>query len=101
MMTPLPSPPCGSLGLWSPKKNLNHGSSAGGFPAAALLVLMLTTAADAVLAAEAKPPAAPGLRGALPAGASITETPGVLPRSSHWGLSVATTKYAASRTVTV
>src|SRR5665647_1707881 len=99
-MTPLPSPACGSLPC-SPKKNLNQGSLLRGSFLTALLVLMLTTAAEAFLAASRKLP-----KGALPkeaVGASITATvAGPTGRlTSQSGLSTTTTKYAASSTVTV
>src|SRR5665811_1132828 len=99
-MTPLPSPACGSLPC-SPKKNLNQGSLLRGSFLTALLVLMLTTAADDFFAASRKLTSGTALE--LAAGASIRATAPVwkerLPSQS--GLSVATTKYAASTTVTV
>src|SRR5450759_1003548 len=98
-MTPLPSPACGSLPC-SPKKNLNQGSLLRGSFLTALLVLMLTTAADDFFAASRKLTSGTALE--LAAGASISATAPVwkerLPSQS--GLSVATTKYAASKSVT-
>ncbi len=66
-----------------------------------LLAVMLTTAPEAALAAALKLPGAAALP-VLPGGASITATePRLGRRCNQSGLSVATTKYAASSTVTV
>ncbi len=70
-MTPLPSP-VWACGAWSPKKNWNQGSLLRGWRTA-LLVLMLTTAGDALRAAPLKLPAAGCPAGA--GGASIRATP--------------------------
>jgi hypothetical protein len=70
-MTPLPKPSWGWL-PWSPKKKWNQGSPLRGCLSAALLVLMLTTAGDARLAAGLKLPAATGPD--PPDGASMTDT---------------------------
>lgn len=92
-MTPLPRPTWGWSTPWSPKKKRNHGSSLRGLRRAALLVLMLTTAGEAFLAAALRLPGAIAV--GLAAGASITETtpPSEVVRwPTHSGLSVATTK---------
>lgn len=100
-MTPLPSPTRSCWPASSPKKKRNQGSLLLGFRLAALLVLMLTTAGDAFFAAVLKLPGA--MTAFDDAGACVTE----ITRSGeeerpriHVGLSVETTKYPASRTVT-
>ena len=100
-ITPLPRPTCAWSSPWSPKKNLNHGSLLRGLRRAALLVLMLTTAGEAFLAAALRLPGAIVLL--APPGASITDTtpPSEVARLLiHSGLRVPTTNQAASRTVT-
>lgn len=74
------------------QKNWNQGSLLRGWRTA-LLVLMLTTAGEALRAAALKLPAAGCEAGAM--GASMTEIPArvlATPRSSQVGCSVATTK---------
>ncbi|MNK74833.1 hypothetical protein D3C87_943550 [compost metagenome] len=91
-ITPLPRPTWG-WSAWSPKKKRNQGSLLRGWRCAALLVLMLTTAGEAFLAAALRLPAA-GTAGA-PLGASTIDTtpPSEVERLwIHSGLSVATTK---------
>ena len=73
MITPLPRPACGCA-PWSPKKNRNQGSLACGWRSGALLVLMLTTAAEAFCAACRKLPAGGG-PDTVAAGASTSATP--------------------------
>ncbi len=89
-ITPLPKPTWGSLS-WSPKKKRNQGSLLFGLRRAALLVLMLTTAAEAFWAATRK---LPGGGAALrSAGAWNKATVGEpLCGAIQSGLSVATTK---------
>ena len=89
-ITPLPRPTCGSLGAWSPKKNRNQGSCACALREPALLAVMLTTAAEAVLAAALRLPGA--LLGRLPEAASMTVMPAPDRPPSQPGLRVATTK---------
>jgi hypothetical protein len=93
MMTPLPRPLCG-IEPWSPKKKRNHGSLAEG-RSPALLVLMLTTAWEALCAAPRKLPTGGGAPTGV--GASFREIPldvavvtGRL--LSHSGFIVMTTK---------
>ena len=97
-ITPDPRPVCGRA--CSPKKNWNQGSPACGLRAV-LLVLMLTTAGEAMRAALLR------LLLATSAGRSVSicSNTGTMEvkvggRASHWGLRVATTKYSASSTVT-
>ena len=73
-ITPLPRPACAWL-PWSPKKNWNQGSLARGWRTA-LLVLMLTTAGEALRAAGAKLPGATSPAGVD--GACSSETPALL-----------------------
>ena len=93
MMTPLPRPACG-WPPWSPKKNRNQGSLAWGWRSGALLVLMLTTAAEARWAACRK---LPGGGGPEHGGRRFDQRHALARRPrpvrpSHSGLSVATTK---------
>jgi hypothetical protein len=85
----------------SPKKNLNQGSLLRGLFLAALLVLMLTTAAEDFCAANLKLPVGttPEFVAAASSMATVPEPDGRFPNQS--GLSVPTTKYVASNTVTV
>ena len=100
-MTPEPRPVCGCDCPWSPKKNRNQGSLLWALLSGALLVLMLTTAGEAACAAERKPGAPEDGTGAELTDSSTGTTVGSEGRrSSHAGLSVATTKYTASNTVT-
>ena len=99
-ITPLPRPTWGSLPC-SPKKKLNQGSLLCGFLRATLLVLMLTTAADAFCAASLKLPVGAAPSG--PEGATCKPSGLVRCRDStgQSGFKVLTTKRAASKTVTV
>src|SRR3954466_457691 len=92
MITPLPRPLCGTAPC-SPKKKRNHGSLAEG-RSAALLVLMLTTACEALRAALRKLPSGDEPLGALwTSRRAIPVLALVVGRGlSHSGLSVITTK---------
>ena len=95
-MTPLPKPP--ELSSASPSKKRDHWSVLPELRF--LLVLMLTTAGDALRAGPLRLPA--GRFSSEPAGACSS----VMPSAERWalrihsGLSVATTNQAAIKTVT-